>query len=256
MPKTPKPGLLPGTLHFYILPHMEQSPVYQLAAAPYGSMTSPVQDTKIKPYLCPADTSFAVNGNLNASTKTAAFTNYASNLMVFDPNKPARLAAAMIDGTSNSVMFAERWQQCQSTAGSFTQTLWARYPGGTGVPLAVASLNTEWPQYSAFFGTWDAGYKTGRPLPNFANNGGPTVRTSVVPPYTAANTAGWIGFQVSGASLTSLGCNYETVNSCHTGALMVCMGDGSTRSINQGISVATWMKAANPSDGDPLGADW
>ncbi len=254
-PASPRAGLLPGTLHFYILPYMEQAAAYQNATAPFGSMTPGVFDTRVKAYLCPADTSFSVNPNL-APNKTAAFTNYAANLMVFDPNKPAGLAPAMPDGTSNAVMLAERWQQCALNTGSYTQSLWGQYPGGTGAPVALASLQPDFPQYSAFFGTWDAGYRTGRALPNFANRDGNMARVSVAPPYTAANTDGWVGFQTSGYGLTAANCLYMTVQSCHTNALMVCMGDGSTRSVNRGVSVATWMRACNPSDGDPLPGDW
>jgi hypothetical protein len=32
--------------------------------------------------------------------------------------------------------------------------------------------------------------------------------------------------------------------------------DGSVRSVNPGISVATWQSAVSPDDGKPLGTDW
>jgi prepilin-type N-terminal cleavage/methylation domain-containing protein len=256
-PQTLKSGMLPGTLHFYILPYMEQSAAYQLATAPLGSMTAGVYSVKIKSYLCPADFSFDVIGNVNPNNRDAAYANYVANVMVFDPNRPAQLVPAMPDGTSNTVAFAERWQQCVATPiGSYAQSLWGQYPGGYGTPTAIASLTPGLPNLGPYFGFWDAGYKTGRPIPNFANNGGPFVRTSVPPPYTAANTAGWIGFQVSGNGLGPGTCNYQTVQSCHTGALMVGMGDGSARAVNPSVSVATWLKACNPLDSDPLGADW
>jgi hypothetical protein len=246
--------MLPGTLHFYILPYLEQGNVFALATAPYGSMTTGVFDTNIPVFICPSDPSRGIVtwGN----TTKAAFTNYSDNLMVFDPNNMGSLTNRLPDGTSNTVIVGERWQTCGLNSGSFTQSLWGQYPGGAGSALAIASLNPDWPQYSAFFGTWDAGYTGGRALPNFANKGGDTVRTSVTPPYTATNTAGWIGFQTMGMGLSGTNCNYMTLSSCHTNSIQVCMGDGSTRAVSNGVSVLTWLQACNPSDGSVLGSDW
>lgn len=253
-PTTPRPGLLPGTLHFYILPFIEQGNVYSLATSPYGSMTTGVFETNIPVYTCPSDQSrtLVTWGN----TTKAAFTSYSDNLMVFDPNKMGQLMNIMLDGTSNTVIMGERWQTCGLNSGSYTQSLWAQYPGGSGTSLAIASLNADWPQYSAFFGTWDAGYTGGRALPNFANNGGDTVRTSVAPPYTATNTAGWTGFQTMGQGLSGTNCNYMTLSSCHPNVIEVGLGDGSTRAVANGVSAMTWLQACNPADGAPLGSDW
>jgi prepilin-type N-terminal cleavage/methylation domain-containing protein len=54
----------------------------------------------------------------------------------------------------------------------------------------------------------------------------------------------------------SLSCVYYHPSSSHTGALLVGLGDGSVRLINQGISQTTFNIAMVPNDGVPLGADW
>ena len=42
----------------------------------------------------------------------------------------------------------------------------------------------------------------------------------------------------------------------HAGGMNVCLGDGSVRVVNSGISPATWAAACDPRDGVPLGGDW
>ncbi|VTU02555.1 Uncharacterized protein OS=Blastopirellula marina DSM 3645 GN=DSM3645_20902 PE=4 SV=1: N_methyl: SBP_bac_10 [Gemmataceae bacterium] len=255
-PAAPRPGMLPGTLHFYVLPFLDQNNIYQRAMAPYGSMTAGVYDASIPAYLCPSDVSRS-SVQTSLSGTSAGFTNYSGNLMVFEPNRLGPLANATPDGTSNTVVMGERWQACGLNSGSFCLNLWAQYPGGSGSPAAIASLQPEWPQFTPVFGVWDAGYTTGpRSMPNFANNGGGMARTSVAPPYTAANTAGWVGYQTMGQGLSATNCNYMTLSSCHPGVILVGLGDGSTRAVSDGVSVMTWLQACNPADGAPLGSDW
>jgi hypothetical protein len=38
--------------------------------------------------------------------------------------------------------------------------------------------------------------------------------------------------------------------------MQVCMGDGSVRPVNTGVSQLTWYYACNPADGQTLGSDW
>jgi len=38
--------------------------------------------------------------------------------------------------------------------------------------------------------------------------------------------------------------------------MVVGLGDGSIRTVSQGISLLTWVHACAPADGFPLGSDW
>jgi prepilin-type N-terminal cleavage/methylation domain-containing protein len=51
-------------------------------------------------------------------------------------------------------------------------------------------------------------------------------------------------------------CDKARLQSFHTAAVVVCMGDGSTRVVNTSINQATWYSAISPADGIPLGSDW
>jgi prepilin-type N-terminal cleavage/methylation domain-containing protein len=57
------------------------------------------------------------------------------------------------------------------------------------------------------------------------------------------------------------GCPYNDgsqyrATSCHTSGIMVAMGDGSSRLVNQAVSPTTWWSAMTPAGNDVLGQDW
>src|SRR5262249_2580227 len=51
-------------------------------------------------------------------------------------------------------------------------------------------------------------------------------------------------------------CNPAVLNSPHTAAMIVGLGDGSVRTVSSSISVTTWRNACIPDDGNVLGNDW
>jgi hypothetical protein len=101
-------GTLAGndaSLHFQLLPYMEQGPVYQA-----GDLSA-----SIKVMLDPGDRSAPAG---SVYKKVYGTTNYAGNWLVFKggPLAPGfSTLVAIADGTSNTIMFAERYQVCNGT---------------------------------------------------------------------------------------------------------------------------------------------
>src|SRR5438045_1745961 len=124
------------SLFFNILPYIEQDNVYKV----FQKTTTTYENTStalpgaasniIKTYLSPSDStatdgttgSFTPQGVLQAtsgrlvsppSSAVYATTSYAANGLVFKSNT-AGLPRTFVDGTSNTVMFSERYQVCTS----------------------------------------------------------------------------------------------------------------------------------------------
>jgi len=51
-------------------------------------------------------------------------------------------------------------------------------------------------------------------------------------------------------------CDKSRLQGFHTAAVIVCMGDGSARTVSGQITQGTWYSAISPADGVPLGSDW
>jgi type II secretory pathway pseudopilin PulG len=94
-----------GPTHFHILPFIEQDNLFKLAeGAPWKNGT---YGKVIPVYIDPADAS-APPGNVYQSW--LATTNYAANWMVFRTGD--KRLADIVDGTSNTLMTATRYQMC------------------------------------------------------------------------------------------------------------------------------------------------
>ena len=221
------------TLHFWLLPYIEQNNLYQSAATgtTYAPDTTPAGNeaaaATVKPYLCPSDPSedsggHAIGGQaILPSGKEATSTNYAANGLIFGTNftvnPPSNLPAggegyAQIpktfqDGQSNTIVFAEKYAYC----GANNQgSVWYR--------------NNFSSTYGPYFNV---------------RLGGPTYSFQVQPsPYTGPN------------------CEYRIPTTAHTSGILVGLGDGSVRLVNQGVSTQTWWAACTPAGGETLGSDW
>ena len=106
-----------GTVFYYLLPYVEQSALYNSSGVGgvfSASNTVPggvrAYGTVIKTYLCPSDPS-APSGNVhNTGLNTQATSNYAANPLAFIAN--AGIPRSFSDGTSNTILFAERYAVC------------------------------------------------------------------------------------------------------------------------------------------------
>jgi hypothetical protein len=226
------------------LPYIEQDDVYNIgagfpAAGAYDPTTSPPTfhgaKQVIKAFICPSDAS--LNGNIQRYG--FASTNYAANIMVFDPQGPGSIVTSMKDGTSNTVMFAERYKVCGTPAIS-TNPAWAMHPAyvGHGWDSPVIGWHDYW---VANYGGSYAG-----PFPQ---------PTSMSPLFYDPSFNGGTGqaFQISPAFSA---CDWRVAQGAHTGSMQICIGDGSVRGVSANMSLTTWTNAGTPSDGFPLGSDW
>jgi prepilin-type N-terminal cleavage/methylation domain-containing protein len=286
-------GASPGngtvSAHYLILPYIEGGNVAQTfvngttaanmqsynrpppgtAAAPPGAATN-----IIRTYISPADPSASDGTTLSMvpltgtagvtpapnSGGTYATTSYALNGLVFVNGSGIK---TMIDGTSQTVMIAERYQVCTHATGT----------GATPVPSATNQAYCLWgmgaisAQTAAFALRFpaNAGYPTSTPaLTQFSPNSPVPISGSIggaqgsgtVASYatlgTAANAAP--GFQ--SAPRGTIYCDDRVPQTPHTGGMIVCLGDGSTRIVQNSISPYTFWAACTPSGNETLGSDW
>ena len=211
-----------GTLHFYILPYIEQEPLFRAA----NNDSSTVRATVVKTFLCPSDSTMSSN----LQRYGYAPTSYASNLMVFAPTGTGSLINSMTDGLTNVPMFVERFKDCSPSFGGVTQPAWALHPSMIGHGWDSPSFG--WREYTPSRG-WDPGFST-------AASG-------------LGNGQGTFPFQVGPRPAA---CNWGVAQSAHTGTMQIGLGDGSVKGVSASMSVNTWTNACRPNDGTVLGSDW
>jgi prepilin-type N-terminal cleavage/methylation domain-containing protein len=255
------PGAQIGTAHYYLLPYMEQTNL--LSSDPNGRYDSWYYRTKpVKMFQCPADPTCALGQVLSSkSTYNAGYatTSYAIN---WGPTQwgTFTLLTGMPDGTSNTVLFAERYQDC----------LWipaTPCPDLPGKPPTAGNSETinGWAMYSLRGDDLRLEFYTDSPVLNSPPDSGttpggarwtqnnynsPASNPAVLTVYPPGPTAP-IQNRPSPAC-----CDFRVMQTPHSGALMVALGDGSVRPVSTGISWTTWNNACDPRDGNPLGPDW
>ncbi len=259
------PGIPRGTmlksLFFYLLPYIEQNNLYNYfdPTRPYVTYCSSTQGAAtvaagfVKLYLCPSDaTNTAQNpqlynliispgppppysGNIWGYYATS---NYAANGLLFGAND-ASLPRSFGDGTSNTIVMAERLQLCPTSFGGYPSS-WA-----VGWDLAVSSTFA----FDLVGGRWNGYGGEFLPLlPLSVNSQGQVYGTIQGNPVTKP-----VPFQAAPKSGT---CDFTLPQTPHASGMMVALGDGSVRSVSPGISQLTFWSAVTPFGGEVLGSDW
>jgi len=239
------PDGLQGSWLVHLLPYLEQNNLYaqfnsscQLSSTgdPFNTYES-LASNPVQTFTCPSDTSDpSLKLLANQDAVTFASGSYAGNVMIFNPTTMPQLNVAMPDGTSNTVMVAERLLICDVNYGLDYNTLGYNFSGPAWAWMYPDEGDgSQW----AAFGWPSAGINL------------PDLRTDFA--YPSWPSAPTLAFQV-GATPTT--CNLYVTQSAHPAVMQVLLGDGSVRSVAPSLSITTWVRACTPNDGEALGGDW
>jgi prepilin-type N-terminal cleavage/methylation domain-containing protein len=267
-----------------LLPYLEQGPLHkkgmsginnagafpaknQPSAAPiYGQiavydclLTTPstsrntTRHAILKVHVCPSDYGVVSNGDTRHSGEVAG--SYAMNWQVFGtPGTGTGTAVTKItvkDGTSQTVFFAEKMAACQRTAppSGSTGSSWANVAGNKWwYPIS----NPDWSP--AFAWNWPQ-YLPGSTVMTCNVNGvanqqcPPYLQNWMLPPQVQPGVA-------NADRGTPRQCDAGRPSSGHAGGSLVCMGDGSVRTVSENISNNSWLAVILPEDGTSPGSDW
>ncbi len=283
------------SMHYLILPYIEGGNQAQLfvetgttaAVASYnrqpvGVTPAGAANTSLRVYISPADPSapdgaqtpstITTSGGLTTAPSYAASTpgyyyttSYPVNGSLFEAGAGIK---TMIDGTTGTIMIAERYQICKhgtgTTAIPITSTsdsycLWGlgsyssgtaafalKHPAATGFPTSTGTVVYPSTQYVPKSPVAATGVVQG----TIGGTGAGTTAYSLL--ATAANAAP--GFQV--APRGTIVCDDRVPQTPHTGGMIVGLGDGSCRVVQGSMSPNTFWAAVTPSGNETLGTDW
>jgi prepilin-type N-terminal cleavage/methylation domain-containing protein len=257
-----KPSLM-GTMHFHLLPYIEQQNVHRNTAAnswrdtPNGGRS----DTVIKTYVSPRDPS--PGNGLATDWGNRGQTSYHANWHAFgggwgedwQVGGKARIPASFPDGTSNVISFVERYAQCgPGTAGDwntykYASRIWGEDSDGScfACPGPVTENYGNLGAYESP-AWWMSinGFGVSYPDPNSPPKDYP------IDPATG-NSRYMTAIQVTPPIKQ---CDPTRLQAMGSGGMMVGMMDGSVRSVSPSVSLNTLARAFVPNDGYVLGNDW
>jgi len=186
-----------------------------------------------------------------------ATTSYAANGLVFKGNSGG-LPRTFVDGTSNTIMFAERFQICNN--GLYNQTgsrvqafnLWGMGTYSVHMPT-FATLGPNSAQTTSQVAPATSPPNGFKSLNDTGN--GTNVGVKVIQGFTGGTQTLWsYPFQV--APRGNIACDPAVPQTPFVGGMVVGMGDGSVRTVAPTISQWTFWAACTPSGQEALGSDW
>jgi prepilin-type N-terminal cleavage/methylation domain-containing protein len=233
-----------GQHFFHLLPYLEQGNLYRSALGPVALATGPitmycpvnnqVYSQPVPVFLCPSDPSVGPGGVVTVNGISWGASCYAGNGQVIsltpgDPQGKTRLTD-ITDGTSNSIHYAEKYARCSSTSMSLDGGSFWAYSVFSGVNLPPPMDPPPTPR------PFRPGFAI--PIPVWPNAIGPRSIFQVQPTPFEGN------------------CDPTRASTAHTGGMLVCLADGSVRTLAPSMSVTTWWAVVTPSGGEVLGPDW
>ena len=251
-------GLGWGPIQFLILPYLEQNNLYMTTTYPdYSGFYQnwslvaypPTSGPTPKVYMNPCDPSengsgfdphgypvggFAANAQVFALvTSTGSLVNFNSSSQFTTPNwlGVAKLPGTFTDGTSNTILFTEKYAQCNEALSPSTNWNGSYWNYGWGMDL--------WRYGLGYVQTWCLG--------------DPVFGSDCVGLYPQA-----IGPASRFQAMPTQGsdCNPYLAQAPRSAGILTLMGDATVRLVSSGVSGSTWWAACTPANGDMLGSDW
>jgi prepilin-type N-terminal cleavage/methylation domain-containing protein len=224
-----------GPTPIFLLPYLEQESLYRSMYNPRngriyagweGNPGGANPYTAIIPmFLCPSDPS--TNGGRSLFVQDWAIASYAANGQVFADTDARgyqlywdarRQTSAIQDGSSNTILFAEKYANCANDQIRGSNLWGSRLPPFT--PLFMSDATTVVGHGDAYVGEQA------------------TARFQVQPkPYESA-------------------CDPYRAATPHRAGIVVGLADGSVRVLTAGLSTRTWWLACYPNDGQSMPSDW
>jgi prepilin-type N-terminal cleavage/methylation domain-containing protein len=246
-----------GNPFFMLLPHIEGDNIYKTsritspflyysAAYDYNVSANATARQVVKTFICNSDPSvpgdYLITNPSVGINEPFAVTSYAFNFQVFAYSGSdagvapagqfvdypdgyqgyARIPFSFTDGTSNTILFAEKYARC------LTSSQAPIYGPGTERGSLWAWWNPSWVYYPRF--GWQVWWNTGA---------GPASKFQVQPtPFLGPDSQ----------------CDGARASTGHQ-SMSVVLGDGSVRSLSPAIDAQTWWNLCTPADGLPVSLD-
>lgn len=208
------------TMFQFLLPHVEQVNLHdQLSITGYAGGKYP---EVIPVFLCPSDPSLERGQNMttHGGANNWGASSFGGNNYVFGNPKGGNTVgeanmASILDGTSNSVFFAEMYGTC----------------GNGGILNSTATWGSLWADANSI---WRPGFNLG------ASKGGGGLQTYPPSPLFQIRPHFYIN------------CDPVRPQGGHPNAINIAMGDGSVRAAVGRTDPAVWAKVADPRDGNQV----
>jgi prepilin-type N-terminal cleavage/methylation domain-containing protein len=239
-----------GSVLVHLLPMLEQQNLYNASLTTFTGTTvlafapplvTAVNTTPVKTYLCPSDPSVQ-DGRPSGIAQGGS--SYGCNFFAFGMatatypngvgNPPyqvaswswfgqSRIPATFTDGTSNTILFSEKYARCEYPPGSTTGggAMWSHTGVNSGQSWWPVIMAPDYVKYNA----------------------------------TCCNLGPGALFQVRPSPFIG-SCDWTRASTAHTGGIQAGMADGSVRNVAAGVSYQAWFYAFTPGGGETLPNDW
>jgi len=215
-----------ASLHFSLLPYLEEKATYDKGVSDWGTgYWGVAKNAVIQSFLCPSDGGGPKWAFPSSAPPEWATTNYAGNYQVFGNPDAGDVGGknmrsdgsfrVITDGLSKTMTFAERYRQCNSGSPA---VIWAHGPW-TQQYMAMLHYGPRSGAYA--YGQW-SGYGQGGAASKPQENPASDV------------------------------CTWYLPQSFHPGGIQVGMADGSTHFIAAAIDGDTWWGLCTPQGGEKV----